>query len=243
MKRFWIRSLGVILAIFGINSANADGYNGAEYTAEGNGTRYDGYFSISASMLSRYGHYCPSGTDTYDTITECTRLGSGHSRCNNTGIYCTNSGFFTNGPNYCSYSSTVSTGTGGGTGNCIYTSTYWSAGGTYKFVGCLPGYFYSASGTGVAACKIGTSGISDPITSLARCCERCPNYSGTPDNGTSPTGTISWSSNCASGWCWERASDTVHNFSACKIYPDPSGTTYSGGNGTYTLPSGCPYVL
>ena len=169
-------------------------------------------------------------TDRYNVISEC----NGNSYCNGTGVYCTSSYFFTG----CTFDSSGSMSSSTG---CTYRTAAWAGATayTYAFAGCDSGYYRSPSGTGISACQFGASGYTS-YTVFANCCERCPSYSGTPNGGSTNTGNNYWSSNCASGWCW--VANTGIGISNCKIYPDPSGKSYSDTAGTYTLPNGCPYV-
>lgn len=232
MKRFWIRCFGAVLAIVGYPFGDAKAlvstvYNGAQYKGEGNGTTVSGYIGTTSTILNKYvSTYCPSGVAVYDNIPDCTSYPSGRSLCTNTGIYCSDLRFFTE-----------KNPSGGG------MPTYWPNNNeTAIFIGCYSGYYYSS--TTDSNCNINATGITYAEYFNNQCCSRCPSYVGTPDSGQTSTGnSYNWDINCASGWCWGASSTTVHNLSACSIYPDPSGTTYSGANGIYTLPSGCPYVF
>lgn len=237
MKHIWIHTLGYILTFCGAfwsqTSDAADGvYNGALYTRHGSSSTINGYASYNNSWAQNYiNKYNCNTSDLYNVISEC----GGNSYCNGTGVYCTNSGFFS-GCVFDSSGSMIPTGTG-----CIYRPASWAGASTYAytFVGCDSGWYRSPSGTGISACYPGASGYSS-YTNFSRCCARCPSYSGTPESGTTNTGNNYWSSNCSGGWCWRAA--TGIGISNCKIYPDPISKNYSDPAGTYTLPNGCPYI-
>lgn len=234
MKHIWIHTLGYILTFCGAfwsqTSDAADGvYNGALYTEWGKPTTINGYASYNNSWADNYiNKYGCNYTDRYNVISEC----NGNSYCNGTGVYCTSSYFFTG----CTFDSSGSMSSSTG---CTYRTAAWAGATayTYAFAGCDSGYYRSPSGTG--ACQFGVSGYTS-YTVFANCCERCPSYSGTPNGGSTNTGNNYWSSNCSGGWCW--VANTGIGISNCKIYPDPSGKSYSDTAGTYTLPTGCPYV-
>ena len=237
MKHIWIHTLGYILTVVGAfwnqtSDAAYDVYNGALYTRHGSTSTISGYASYNNSWADNYiNKYGCNYTDRYNVISEC----GGNSYCNGTGVYCTSSGFFS-GCVFDSSGSMFPTGTG-----CIYRPAYWAGASTYAytFVGCDSGWYRSPSGTGISACSPGVSGYTS-YTVFANCCARCSSYVGTPETGITNTGNDYWSSNCSSGWCWR--SDTGIGISTCKIYPDPSGKSYSDTVGTYTLPNGCPYI-
>lgn len=236
MKRVWIHTLGYILTVVGAfwnrTSTAADGvYNGALYTEWGKPTTISGYASYNNSWADNYiNKYGCNYTDRYNVISEC----NGNSYCNGTGVYCTSSYFFTG----CTFDSSGSMSSSTG---CTYRTAAWAGATayTYAFAGCDSGYYRSPSGTGISACQFGASGYTS-YTVFANCCDRCPSYSGTPNGGSTNTGNNYWSSNCSGGWCW--VASTGIGISNCKIYPDPSGKSYSDTAGTYTLPNGCPYV-
>lgn len=231
MERVWIRSLGYILTLVGVvwnRSAAAGVYNGAVYENIGNTMPVTGWGTTSPSIVNRYISGCQN--DAWDTIRECTSI-SGHSYCNSTGVYCSTSSFFTATGMNC-VSGAASTGS-----QCTYFATSWPDGDTnLQFKGCDSGYYRSFSGSGLVACQINASGYTSPA-SFYNCCYRCPSYSG----GATNTGNNYWTNNCNTEWCWVMVG-TGFGITNCRIYPNPSGKSFTDNVGTYTLPSGCPYI-
>ncbi|MCM1294930.1 MAG: hypothetical protein NC311_05255 [Muribaculaceae bacterium] len=139
-------------------------------------------------------------------------------KCDTTGIYCSNSGFFTN------Y---------GYAGNMQTTS--WAGmptSGMYKFVGCETGWYITSTG---APCTSGQSSY----TNMSGCCKACPGYSF--DSGIGTTWNNTGDSNCASGWCWTTSGNGV-GITSCYTYPNPSNQIFKDNFGEYIFAgSGCPY--
>ena len=142
---------------------------------------------------------------------------NGNAKCDGTGMYCQNTGFFSR------Y-------------GVAYTGTSWggpASGHSYRFVGCETGW-YLASTTNI--CK-GTT-TTNATGNFSGCCAPCPGMrefdAKTASSVTYVHGT---DSNSISGYWW--AAPTGSGITSCVAYPPQ--TTYKDDAGTYSLESGCPY--
>lgn len=234
MKRSIIRFLGVcfggMMAFLGHVYAATQTINGVISEFEGTSTSRNGYAVFfgnagNESFVSTYG--CGSN-QTFNDRAGC----NGYSYCNGTGVYCTNSAYFTaKGCSWLSDSQSIPTGTG-----CYYKNTYWSeyTSGSYTFRGCDAGYYVTTA----SACAPGRTGIGS-YSEISNCCGPCPMYYYNAAGGSTVTNTGQVTSNCASGWCWD--STTGSGITSCRAYPNPSGQTFTDNSGTFVYPDGCPY--
>lgn len=235
MKRGITRILGVCLgavtAVIGRGHAATQTLDGVISEFDGTYTSRNGYAvfignSGNASFVSTYG--CGSN-QTFNDRAGC----NGYSYCNGTGVYCSNSGYFTaKGCTWIAESQSFPTGTG-----CYYKTTYWVefSSGSYTFQGCDAGYYVTTA----SACVPGRTGIS-AYSEISNCCGRCPMFYYDASGGSTVpnTGQVV-TSNCESGWCWD--STTGSGIASCRAYPNPSGQTFTDNSGTFIYPNGCPY--
>lgn len=228
MKRGIVRILGVCLG-------TVTGFMGRGYafiqTIDGVISEFEG------STISRTGYAVYRGSSGNDSFLNTYGCGSnqtsnaqagcnGSSACNGTGVYCTNSAYFT--AKGCTFGSSSGTG-------CYYQNANWLevVSGSYAFRGCDTGYYVTTD----SACVPGRTGISS-YSEISNCCGPCPIYYAVSGGSTVPnTGQVT--SNCESGWCWD--STTGSGITSCRAYPNPSGQTFTDNSGTFVYPDGCPY--
>lgn len=187
-----------------------DVYSTGSATGTGTGSGAD-IISHGEDSMRCQQYKCLTGGGYY--IPNC----NGHAKCNGTGMYCQNSGFFTR----------YGVATTGATWDGEYTAQ------SYSFVGCDTGWYRANTGN---ACN-GTTTTSY-TGNFSGCCAPCP---GMREFNAKTAGSVTYvhgtDSNSISGYWW--VAPTGVGITSCVAYPPK--TIYADDAGTYSLESGCPY--